>query len=73
MDEKRNSLGKYDVWNRGFGGDCVYKVCEGNDEEVLMIRNEGLCCFDYGKGSIGKYLWENGLGVYWVKENGLLL
>lgn len=73
LDQKTNTFRNYDVSNSGFPGDCVYKVCEGNHHELLMITNQGFSCFDYRKGTIRNYLSENGFPLYSVNENALFL
>ena len=57
--------------SNGLPGDCVYKVCEGERGELLMITNQGFSCFDYHKGVIRNYLSENGFPDVSLNENAL--
>ena len=44
LDQKTNTFRNYDMASNGLPGDCVYKVCEGERGELLMITNQGFSC-----------------------------
>ena len=73
LDQKTNTFRNYDMASNGLPGDCVYKVCEGERGELLMITNQGFSCFDYRKGVIRNYLSENGFPMYSLNENALFM
>ena len=73
LDQKTNTFRNYDMASNGLPGDCVYKVCEGERGELLMITNQGFSCFDYHKGVIRNYLSENGFPMYSLNENALFM
>lgn len=73
LDRKTGKFRNYDVANSGFPGDCIYKVCEGDHKELLMITNQGFSRFDYKKGKIHNYLSENGFPLNSVNENALFM
>lgn len=73
LDQRTGVFRNYDVANSGFPGDCIYKVCEGEGQELLMITNQGFSRFDYRKGTIRNYLSENGFPLNSVNENALYM
>ena len=73
LDQRTGVFRNYDVANSGFPGDCIYKVCEGEGKELLMITNQGFSRFDYRKGTIRNYLSENGFPLNSLNENALYM
>lgn len=73
LDQNTGRFRNYDVANSSFPGDCIYKVCERDSKELLMITNQGFSCFDYRKGIIHNYLAENGFPLNSVNENALFM
>lgn len=63
----------YDIDNSGLASNCIYKVCETEGHELLLITNQGFSRFNHETGKIQNYNAENGFPLTTVNENALYI
>ena len=72
-DPTQHKFTNYDTKNSQLISDCIYKVCETKDNELLIISNTGFSRFNYQTKKVKNYSSENGLPIAAINENGLYI
>ncbi len=72
-DPIKQQFTNYDIDNCGLASNCIYKACETEGHELLLITNQGFSRFNHETGKIQNYNAENGFPLTAVNENALYI
>lgn len=73
LDQESGKFSNYDAAHNGLPGDCIYKVCENSDNEMLLITNLGFSRLDCRTGKVRNYVFANGSPLSAINENALFV
>lgn len=73
LDQSDGTFRNFDAARNGLSGDCIYKICENDDRELLLITNCGFSRFEPATERVRNYVAENGFPLSAVNENALFV
>lgn len=73
LDQKTGRFVNYDSRNVRLLSDCIYRVAEYDNKELLIISNEGFSMMNLSDKKVKNYNQNNGFPLSTINENGLLL
>lgn len=73
LDQATGKFRNFDAARNGLSGDCIYKICENDGKELLLITNCGFSRLDLDTEKVRNYVAENGFPLTAVNENALFV